>query len=169
MARLFFVIGGARSGKSSFALDMANGLDREKTYLATACAQDGEMAERIKKHRLERGQDWNTMEEKTGIASIIENLEGVVLVDCLTLWVTNLMMDGLDEAAILDKARSFISSCKRAKADVIAVSNEVGLGIVPDNVLARKFRDIAGLVNQKIAKEADEVFFVASGIPLKMK
>ncbi len=164
------VLGGARSGKSRYAenLVIATGLDRH--YLATGRAWDEEMRARIDKHREDRGPLWNTIEEPLDIVptlEVIDQLDNVVLVDCLTLWVTNLMMEeGRDLRAEFARLAAHAA---RARARLVFVSNEVGLGIVPENKMAREFRDHAGRLHQMIAEVASEVYFVAAGLPLKMK
>lgn len=168
--RFIFVIGGARSGKSAFALKLAEGRTGPRRYIATALALDPEMAVRVARHKGERDQGWETVEEPREIASALSGLDGgVVLIDCLTLWVTNLMGAGLDDAAIEAEARTLFKAALECGSDVIAVSNEVGLGIVPDNPLARRFRDLAGTINRVAAEAATEVFFIAAGLPLKLK
>lgn len=167
-----FIIGGARSGKSAFALGLADSLpDKKKIYVATAKAVDAEMAQRIRLHKEARGPGWRTIEEQIDIASEIQTAgsESVVLFDCLTLWLSNLMEASLSDAAILAKASDFAEACKASNSKIIAVSNEVGLSIVPDNALARRFRDLAGTVNQITASAASKVFFIAAGLPLKLK
>jgi adenosylcobinamide kinase/adenosylcobinamide-phosphate guanylyltransferase len=170
-SRIVFVIGGARSGKSSFALSQASALHGSKAYIATAQALDSEMAERIQKHREERSEEWITLEEPLNLAALLKNIRNsydVVLIDCLTLWLSNILLgneEGLPET--IDKFISSLGECKAAS--VYIVSNEVGLGIVPDNALSRKFRDISGKLNQRVAAIADEVYLVAAGIPLKIK
>lgn len=177
-SELIFILGGARSGKSSFALKLAESIKGKRLYIATAEALDMEMEERIKKHKKERANNWDAIEEPIKIADIIKKNKkyGVILLDCLTLWVSNLMHiearskgQGARGGRTLQKITDLISACKKAKASIIIVSNEVGLGIVPDNPLARQFRDIAGFANQKIADAAGEVYFMVSGIPLKIK
>lgn len=168
-SNLTFIIGGARSGKTSFALKKAEGFQGRKIYMATAEALDPEMEERIKRHKAER-TGWETLEEPRELASRIVSVKdaSVIIIDCLTLWVTNLIASGDDDGDIIMKAGALAEECGRG-APVIAVSNEVGLGIVPDNALARRFRDLAGKVNQITAANASEVYMVAAGIPLKMK
>jgi adenosylcobinamide kinase/adenosylcobinamide-phosphate guanylyltransferase len=163
------VLGGARSGKSGFSERLAHETILERHYIATGRAYDDEMRERISRHRADRGDDWQTHEVPLELTASLADLDGkgrVVLVDCLTLWVTNLMMDerGIDPEVI-----SLVEQLRKSSGRVILVSNEVGLGIVPDNKMARDFRDHAGRLHQKIATVADEVFFVAAGLPLKMK
>jgi adenosylcobinamide kinase/adenosylcobinamide-phosphate guanylyltransferase len=170
LSKITFVIGGARSGKSSFALNRASELPGEKVYIATAQAFDTEMSDRIAKHKEERGSDWNTVEEPLGIAETINGISGkyeVIVIDCLTLWLSNLLLADKD---LEKEMQFFISSLITHHASrVFAVSNEVGMGIVPDNELARRFRDMAGRLNQQIAAVADEVYLVAAGIPLRIK
>ncbi len=163
------VLGGARSGKSSFAERLAadTGLDRH--YIATGRAFDDEMRTRIDTHRTSRGDLWTTHEEPfdlVGRLAAIDATGRVVLVDCLTLWVTNLMLEERDIAA--ESAR-LVAGLAALRASVIFVSNEVGLGIVPDNRMARDFRDHAGRLHQQVAAQARDVYFVAAGLPLKMK
>ncbi|MBZ5758394.1 MULTISPECIES: bifunctional adenosylcobinamide kinase/adenosylcobinamide-phosphate guanylyltransferase [Rhizobium] len=163
------VLGGARSGKSSFAEALVTGSGLDRHYVATGRAWDAEMAERIRQHRVDRGEGWTTHEEPLDLVGTLGAIDApgrAVLVDCLTLWVTNLMMEERDMAA------AFASLCKflpGAKARLVFVSNEVGLGIVPENRMARDFRDHAGRLHQMIAAEATDVYFVAAGLPLKMK
>lgn len=166
---LTLVLGGARSGKSAFALKLGGALAGPKVYLATGQAGDEEMALRIGRHREERGDGWHTIEEPRDIVPIIDRAEGVLLLDCLTLWISNLLFAGLDDKEIIKRADALALASSSAGARVIAVSNEVGLGIVPENALARRFRDLSGAANRLMAERATEVWFVAAGIPLKMK
>lgn len=180
-SKLFLILGGARSGKSAFALHLAESIPGKKAYLATGEPIDEEMFTRIKRHKKERGNKWATIEEPVNIANVIRtNKEyAVILLDCLTLWLSNLMHtsgcpsplvgEGNGGGAFEEEINSLISTCKRSKANIIIVSNEVGLGIVPENHLARRFRDIAGYTNQRIAEVANEVYFVAAGIAMRMK
>lgn len=174
--KLIFVTGGARSGKSAFALNLANSMGKRKCYLATAQALDSEMGERIARHKAERGPDWDCVEEPLQVTKKIEELKGrydVTLFDCLTLWVSNIMHQApnseLPTSNLHQAVDALISACKSSGSTVIVVSNEVGLGIVPDNQLARQFRDMAGTANQLFAKAADEAYFVVSGIPMRLK
>lgn len=166
-----FVIGGARSGKSAFALKLAESIGGNRIYVATAEALDGEMEERIGRHRKERSASWETVEEPLDIAGRLSGAStgSVVLIDCLTLWVNNLVSSGLDDDKVVEEARRLSEAIKGARSSVIAVSNELGLGIVPENSLARRFRDLSGIVNREAAGACGEVYFVAAGIPLKMK
>jgi adenosylcobinamide kinase/adenosylcobinamide-phosphate guanylyltransferase len=163
------VLGGARSGKSGFAEKMAfdSGLDRH--YVATGRPFDDEMRLRITQHQADRGEGWTTHETTVDLAPLLAQIDRpsrVILVDCLTLWVTNLMMEEMNIEQATDAIVKSLSSCS---AKLVLVSNEVGMGIVPDNRMAREFRDHAGRLHQRIAAEADEVIFMAAGLPLKMK
>jgi len=167
-----FVVGGARSGKSRHALSLASMHDgKERLYLATALALDEEMSARIEAHRLERGEEWQTIEEPVDVAAAVGSAGPgrVVVIDCLTLWLTNLIHAGFDDAKIKEEISILARACNASPSSVIAVSNEVGLGLVPDNALARRFRDLSGWMNQEMASKAKEAFFVASGIPLRLK
>lgn len=164
-----FVLGGARSGKSAFAerLVIETGLSRH--YIATGQAWDDEMKARIALHRDRRGPEWTTHEVPVALSEVLDSLDdgkNVILVDCLTLWVTNLMLGDHDLAAAF---AALAERVKRSRARIVLVSNEVGLGIVPENRMAREFRDHAGRLHQMIAAEAGEVYFVAAGLHLKMK
>jgi adenosylcobinamide kinase / adenosylcobinamide-phosphate guanylyltransferase len=166
-----FVVGGARSGKSGFALKLAGELSGPCAYIATARALDPEMEERIERHKKDRGPGWETFEVPVDITERIIALKGygVIILDCLTLWLMNLVEAGLDDDEIKRLADRLAFECNNTGSSVIAVSNELGLGIVPENHLARRFRDLSGSMNQIMANAATEVFFVAAGIPLKMK
>ncbi len=159
------VLGGARSGKSQYAEKLI-----EKKgggfYLATSRVWDAEMAERVQIHQQRRNELWQTIEEPVHIHDLIVQAEQPMLVDCLTLWLSNLMEE---EADIEAETQRLCTALKAAQSDIVLVSNEVGLGIVPDNALARKFRDHAGRLNQAVAQTADRVLFMAAGLPLTMK
>ena len=164
-----FVLGGARSGKSHFAETLVSGSGLACHYVATGRAWDAEMTDRIARHRADRGDGWTTHEEPLdliGTLSAIDAPDRAILVDCLTLWVTNLMMEERDMASEFATFTDFLPD---AKARLVLVSNEVGLGIVPENRMARDFRDHAGRLHQMIAARATDVYFVAAGLPLKMK
>ena len=163
------VLGGARSGKSSFAEQACRNHRRGCVYLATAEILDDEMAERVRQHKARRDALWRNIEAPLDIAPalVAETEQGAaVLVDCLTLWLSNLMHAGRDPDA---EAAALIKALGQCGGPVVFVSNEVGLGIVPDNTLARAFRDHAGRMNQRLAAVADDVFFVAAGLPVKLK
>ncbi|WP_461431578.1 bifunctional adenosylcobinamide kinase/adenosylcobinamide-phosphate guanylyltransferase [Hoeflea alexandrii] len=163
------VLGGARSGKSAFAEHMLEAEASSRLYLATGQAWDDEMRVRIEAHQGRRGKGWETIETPVDLTGTLEaqaRPDRPVLVDCLSLWVTNLMLGEHDiDAAFANLAKALPG----LKGPVVFVSNEVGLGIVPDNAMARTFRDHAGRLHQTIASLADEVYFVAAGLPLKMK
>lgn len=170
MSGSVLVLGGARSGKSAFAERLARDSELALHYLATGRAFDDEMRARIEKHKGDRaGDGWTTHEEPLDLAGLLRAIdapERLVLVDCLTLWVTNLMME---ERSVEDAASNLVSILPSLRARVVFVSNEVGLGIVPDNRMAREFRDHAGRLHQRVAELAEQVYFVAAGLPLKMK
>ncbi|NTV98362.1 MAG: bifunctional adenosylcobinamide kinase/adenosylcobinamide-phosphate guanylyltransferase [Chlorobiaceae bacterium] len=171
MAKIIYVTGGARSGKSSFALKIAESYEN-RVFLATAEPFDDEMARRIARHREERKGMFLTLEEPVHPDRILLELPagtGVVLLDCLTVWAGNLMHHFESEDKIDRCIGAFVDSLSSLQCDIVLVSNEVGMGIVPENAMARKFRDIAGIINQKVASIADEAYFLCSGIPLKLK
>ena len=181
MSTITFVIGGARSGKSAYAAKLACDIagDRTVVYIATATANDDEMAKRIARHRNERPANWRTIEEPYDVGAAIWSGPAacpVVLIDCLTLLVTNhmLLYSECDEASMIEGnieqvVAEMIVAAKEATAEVIVVSNEVGLSIVPEYPLARLFRDVAGRANQRLAAAADRVVFMVAGIPMVIK
>ncbi|HLN08756.1 MAG TPA: bifunctional adenosylcobinamide kinase/adenosylcobinamide-phosphate guanylyltransferase [Xanthobacteraceae bacterium] len=166
-ARLTLVLGGARSGKSRHAEDLVTGWPPPWIYVATAQALDDEMAQRIAAHRARRDQDWRTVEASHDLARAIDEACGApALVDCLTLWLTNLMLADADLETEISRLEDTLG---RARGPVVLVANEVGLGIVPDNALARQFRDAAGRLNQRIAARANRVVMMVAGLPLEVK
>jgi adenosylcobinamide kinase / adenosylcobinamide-phosphate guanylyltransferase len=164
-ASVTLVLGGARAGKSSYAMALLGG----GLFVATAEAGDAEMAERIAAHRADRGDAWTTLEEPLDLAAVLRGHAAdtrPVLVDCLTLWLSNLMHRARDvDTATAD----LLAALNTLSADIVFVANEVGLGIVPDNALARRFRDAQGTLNRRIAARADRVIFMAAGLPLVLK
>jgi adenosylcobinamide kinase/adenosylcobinamide-phosphate guanylyltransferase len=167
--RFALVLGGARSGKSALAERLVRETGGRRVYIATAEAWDGEMAERIARHRADRGDGWRTVDAPLDLPAALaaEAVAGqAVLVDCLTLWLTNVMLAGRDVEAAAAALEAAVSA---AAGPVAMVSNEVGLGIVPDNALARRFRDAQGRLNQRLAARADLVVFVAAGLPMVLK
>lgn len=167
MTRILLVTGGARSGKSRLAEARTLALGSPATYIATAEAHDAEMAARIAAHRARRGPEWRDIAAPLALAEALDDSDGRPrLVDCLTLWLSNLMLGGHDIPAA---SEALLASLARQKAPVVLVTNEVGLGIVPENALARAFRDAAGTLNQAVAAAADEVVLVACGLPLTLK
>jgi adenosylcobinamide kinase/adenosylcobinamide-phosphate guanylyltransferase len=168
---LTLVLGGARSGKSAHALDRAQTLaagERPLTLIATAQAFDDEMTDRIARHQAERGPQWRTLEAPLALADALAALtpDDVAVVDCLTLWLSNVMLGDLHVSAEID---SLLQAAGRTRADVFFVSNEVGLSIVPDNALARRFRDEAGRLNRLMAAKAERVTILFAGLPLNLK
>jgi adenosyl cobinamide kinase/adenosyl cobinamide phosphate guanylyltransferase len=167
VARLTLVIGGARSGKSRYAESLITALPPPWIYAATGQGLDAEMAARIEAHRARRGAGWTTVEAPLDLAAVM-TARGTapVLVDCLTLWLSNLMMADAPMEQELDR---FARALAKVAAPVVLVANEVGSGIVPDNALARRFRDLQGALNQRIAALADQVVLVVAGLPLSLK
>lgn len=168
MSNTILVTGGARSGKSAIAEGRALALGRPALYIATSRAGDGEMAERIARHRARRGDAWGLVEAPLDLVAALDASDGggPRLVDCLTLWLTNLMLSDADWRAAAD---ALAVALPRQAAPVILVTNEVGGGIVPENALARRFRDAAGEMNQRVAAVADEVILAVAGLPLIVK
>lgn len=164
LPRLSLILGGARSGKSARAERLLAGAP-EKVYIATGQAFDGEMAARIQAHQARRGAGWTTVEEPLDLPAALAQ-DRPVLVDCLTLWLSNLMLGDHDVEAATARLEAALDT---AAGPVILVANEVGLSIVPDNALARRFRDAAGVLNQRVAARCDRVEFVAAGLPMLLK
>lgn len=169
MAYITLITGGQRSGKSSYAQQLALQLSSSPVYLATSRVWDEEHEKRIKRHQADRGPEWMNMEEEKEIATAI--LDGqVVVVDCITLWLTNFFFDNKsDVEQSLKEAKKEIDKVLKKDAQIIMVTNEIGLGGIPDNELQRKFTDLQGWVNQYIASIANEVIFMVSGIPMQVK
>lgn len=168
------VLGGARSGKSRFCETQADhwiaeNTSRKRIYVATARSLDDEMHERIKQHQLQRGKKWRTIEEPIALSEVIRreaSHDHLILVDCLTLWLTNTLLAKADTNIVVTE---LCQTLKHIKGEIILVSNEVGLGIVPENKLARQFRDIQGIANQRLAEIADKVILVTAGLPMILK
>jgi len=207
MSKIIFITGGARSGKSSFVLKEAGKIEGRRAFIATAQALDSEMKERIERHRKERGEEWDTYEEPLRITETIDAIKdqySVIVIDCLTLWVSNLVIEqqssratgqqgnratgqqssraaGQQYIMVKQEMEKFVDTLKRYKEPstnalrhycttaLFIISNEVGMGIVPDNEMARGFRDLLGYLNQEIAKVAHEVYLLVSGISVKIK
>lgn len=163
---LSLVTGGARSGKSALAERLVRLGPAPHIYIATAEAWDDEMRDRIARHRLDRGAGWHTVEAPLGLAAALEAAKGSVLIDCATLWLSNHMLAGNDPEA--ETAR-LLATLARVPGPVVVVSNEVGWGIVPDNALARRFRDAQGRLNQRLAAQAGLAVAVIAGLPLVLK
>jgi adenosylcobinamide kinase / adenosylcobinamide-phosphate guanylyltransferase len=173
VSRSTLLLGGARSGKSRHALRLAESYEA-RVMIATAEARDAEMAARIERHRAERDSSWRTMEAPVEIAEAIARVSGdaatnsrsVIVVDCLTLWLSNLMHTGAD---IAEETDALIDAVAGSRADIILISNELGLGLVPETRLGREFRDAQGCLNQRLAAAVDVVEFLAAGLPLRLK
>jgi adenosylcobinamide kinase / adenosylcobinamide-phosphate guanylyltransferase len=169
LPRIVLILGGARSGKSRFAEALVAGAGGQALYLATAEGRDAEMGARIAVHRARRGAAWTTIEEPVEVVNRLLELSGgaaPILIDCLTLWLANLMAASRDIGFEIER---LLATLPQMKAPVVLVANEVGLGIVPENALARVFCDHAGRLNQSIAAIADRVVFMAAGLPLALK
>jgi adenosylcobinamide kinase / adenosylcobinamide-phosphate guanylyltransferase len=178
MAEIILVTGGSRSGKSNYAQKLAEAIPGPRAYVATCPVIDPEMAMRVERHReSRRGSEWETIEETVDLAGAIRQSAAyrVLLVDCLTLWVNNLLYeaegrgDVFTEEAMAISCREVIDACGACPGAVIFVTNELGMGIVPDNETARRFRDCAGRCNQMVAIAAMQVTLIVSGIPLQLK
>ena len=170
MSKRVLILGGARSGKSSYALARASAIDGKKAFVATAEALDDEMSARIARHKTERAPDWNTFEEPLELPDLISRIaleHDVILIDCLTLWVSNIMMRPLAFDSYENRLLKALSN--EATSDLFIVSNEVGLGLVPDTPVGRQYRDNLGRLNAGVAALATDVYFMAAGIPMKIK
>ena len=170
---VLMVLGGAKSGKSRYALDLCNLLGENRIFIATAQALDDEMCQRIERHKAERGNSWKTVEESLNIVEVIQNYDNecsVILLDCITLWISNLLMKYQeDDRCIKDEVEKLVGCLKKISGRVVLVSNDVGMGIVPDNPLSRRYRDLLGLTNQRIAWASDMVVMLVAGLPLILK
>lgn len=180
-ARLTLVLGGVRSGKSAFAEKLAQDLNVPTLYLATAQITDSEMAERVRRHRDRRPGNWKTIEEPLNLADtlrsalLVPDPHGAVLLDSLDVWVSNLLLKHEDkpstevECLALSQVDQLLEVCQQTDVSFFLVSSEVGLSLVPPNALGRRFQDLLGLVNQRVAAAADRVYLVVAGIPVKIK
>jgi adenosylcobinamide kinase / adenosylcobinamide-phosphate guanylyltransferase len=168
--RIVLVGGGARSGKSRFALAYAEKLGATRIFVATAQAFDEEMKDRVRRHQDERGSTFLTIEEPVRLAQTLKQVAtaDVVLVDCLTLWLSNLLLQGLARDAIAHAIEEVVAVLRLRRHHTILVSNEVGMGIVPESPLGREFRDIAGTAHQRLVAEADEVYLAAMGLVVRL-
>lgn len=177
--KIVLITGGVRSGKSSFAEKLAGNIGRKVTFIATAQALDEEMTDRIAQHRANRPVHWETYEEPYKVARVIQRVgqkTEVILIDCLTVLVSNLMQDYREDTSnnnltknIIKQIKEIVRESLKCSATVIIVSNEVGLGLVPANPMGRFFRDILGQTNQIIGADADRVYFMTAGIPFLIK
>jgi adenosylcobinamide kinase/adenosylcobinamide-phosphate guanylyltransferase len=178
MSRLILITGGSRSGKSSFAQTLAEGLPDPKIYFATCPVIDAEIAGRVARHQADRSAaGWKTIEETLDIAGVLTRIPDgrTVLIDCLTLWINNLMYTAgqqgseITEDDIAGLCRDMVAACRKRTGTIIFVTNEIGMGIVPDNAASRLFRDLAGRCNQVVAAAADVAVLMVSGLPLYLK
>jgi adenosyl cobinamide kinase/adenosyl cobinamide phosphate guanylyltransferase len=171
--QLVLILGGARSGKSRYAQELAPQLGARVAYLATAEARDDEMQTRIANHRAERPVDWQTLEAARAVGATLARTQAdVVILDCLTLLVTNVMLaaeEADQPARVNDEVVKLLAAYRAGNFSLVIVSNEVGMGIVPDNALARAYRDLLGAVNQHIARVADSVVLMVAGLPMRVK
>jgi adenosylcobinamide kinase / adenosylcobinamide-phosphate guanylyltransferase len=170
-SRLTLVIGGGASGKSAKALELAR-RSRPRIFVATGQPLDKEMVGRIRRHQIERGADWETAEIPMELAAWFEKHQGryrVIVLDCMTLWLSNLLGSGLSDSDISDRVNDLLQVVHRTRSHVIVVTNELGMGVVPFDPETRRFRDLAGQVNQQVARAADRVYFVVSGCSIQMK
>lgn len=174
MANITFVTGGARSGKSSFATRLAIESGGETAYIATynLNEDDKEMVDRVDNHKKDRPCEWDTLEESSDLAPLLRKINGrfnTVMIDCVTVFLSNLLLANYGDELIKERVNNVIATLKEVDYNVYIVSNEVGCGLVPESSLGRKFRDLAGKANQLLAANADSVYFVVSGIPMKIK
>lgn len=172
MAKIILVTGGARSGKSRLAERISQGFGAPLGYIATAYAGDDEMAGRIARHQERRGSDWQTMEEPLDLCGVITGHDAcfrAMMVDCVTLWLTNLLLHYDDATKSLADVERLVALFGELQTPLVLVSSEVGMGIVPENRLARSFRDLAGEANQLLSEAADEVYVSIAGIPVQIK
>jgi adenosylcobinamide kinase/adenosylcobinamide-phosphate guanylyltransferase len=167
---LVVVLGGARSGKSTLAVELGRRWSGPVTFVATAEARDEEMRRRVERHRCERPSGWGLVEEPRDVAELaVWQQDDLVIVDCLTLWVSNLLGSGHDDEAITAAARQLAALVGERRTPVIVISNEVGLGVVPATELGRQFRDLLGAVNRVFAARADSTLFVFAGHPVRLE
>lgn len=179
MGKIILITGGARSGKSSYALDVSEKIGPKRLFVATCPNIDSEMNDRVGRHQKEReGRGWVTVEEPIALSSTFQihaQDYDVVLLDCITLWVNNILFSyeqkstELNDFVIRDRTQEWLEVAQKMKGTLVCVTNEVGLGIVPENRVARKYRDLVGTVNQTIGKIADEVAMVSCGVPMYFK
>ncbi len=168
-AEITFVLGGVRSGKSQFAEGLVLKSGLKPVYVATGRASDDEMLDRIELHQSRRGEDWQTIEEPLALVDALQQASNpgrMVLVDCLTLWITNLMMA---EANVVHESNGLVGFLQEASVPIVIVSNETGMGVMPMNKMAREFNDIAGSVHQEIASVCDAAYLVTAGLPQRLK
>lgn len=166
------VLGGTSSGKSDFSLSYGEGKGRNKVFLATGVETDTDMAERIKIHKKKRDNSWKTIEEDCNIPEEIIKQDGkcdILLLDSLSFWISQMLLDGMSEGNIIERIDEMIVAINKVDYSTIIVSDEIGMGVIPQNLLARRFAEISGKANQVVAANFDAVYFVVSGIPWKIK
>lgn len=171
-ARIVLVGGGVRCGKSAFALARARALGTRRVFIATAQALDGEMSERILAHKAERGADFDTLEEPLALPQCVAREAGradVLVIDCLTLWLSNLLLNDSSDAAIAREVEALADELARRRCHSVLVTNEVGMGLVPENALGRRFRDCTGRAHQRIAAISDEIYMGMLGTLLRLR
>ena len=168
LPQLSLVLGGAASGKSAYAENLVLQSGHKPVYIATAQLLDDEMAQKVTRHQLQRGNLWQTYEVPYNVADTLDQFDAdeAVLIDCATLWLTNIILDDRD---LVDETNDLLAALGRCKAPVVVVSNETGQGIVPENALARKFRNAQGTLNQQIASRAEFVVAIMAGLPMALK
>lgn len=183
MGKIIFITGAVRSGKSQFAVELAGRLAKDTKatpkatgkviFIATCVPEDGETKRRVKLHKRNRPFSWKTVEGEIDILKSLQKIrktsQGVIIIDCLTLFISGLLLKGLKEGEIKKKTKEIVKIISGMSHTIIIVSNEVGSGIVPENKLARQFRDLVGIANQIMSRGADEVYFMVAGIPIKIK
>jgi adenosylcobinamide kinase/adenosylcobinamide-phosphate guanylyltransferase len=170
--KFIFVTGGSRSGKSRYAVELAQSISDHVVFLATCVPDDEEMRARVEQHRKARPGHWRAIEEGKELRMTLVQLEGAcdaVILDCVTLFVSNLLLENLAEDVILKKIEEIAEVARQVNYHTIIVSNEVGAGLVPETRLGRTFRDVVGRANQILAQSADEAYLIVSGIPIKLK
>lgn len=171
MGRLVLILGGMRSGKSRYAVEYAKNSD-SVAFIATARAEDEEMKERIEEHKRNRPKEWKTYERHRNVASLLTRIAGernTILIDCVGALIANMLFDDATDEDIVTEFQVMIDIVKESDTEVVVVSNEVGCCLVPTNELGRRFADILGTINQKLAEAADEVLFMLAGIPIRLK
>ena len=170
-SKVVLVGGGVRSGKSAFALERARELGQRRVFVATGEALDDEMRARVTAHREERGPDFRTIEAPRELVAALSRVDtaDVIVIDCMTLWLSNLLLDGMSDSAISARVDDLADTLTQRRFHALLVTNEVGLGIVPENALARRFRDVTGRAHQRLGAVADEVYFGVMGQLLRLK
>lgn len=171
MARITLILGGVRSGKSNFALELAKKSGKKITFIATCALKDKEMKKRIRLHRALRPRSWNTLEEFYNLNESLDKIEegSGAIIDCIGIYIGNLFHKKISDKKIIENIKEFVNRISRSDRHIFIVSNEVGSGVVPPSASGRQFRDILGIVNQLIAEKSDEVYLVTAGIPLQIK